>query len=163
MNELTAGDCVAILGEVWASENGIRTIEDMMQPARAEWVDLVKQVVESRKSMAIAATGTLSNYELSQLNIINKEIVFKNREWMENRLEENEFEEWLIPIIEKIKVIIARVPGGLKKKVEINYNSYYDPLEIDGKGIQAIINARKCELPPPDAPASPPSQGRRRL
>lgn len=52
MNKTTVGDCVAILGSKWAAENGIRACEDMAQPARKEWADLAKRVVEAKKSIA---------------------------------------------------------------------------------------------------------------
>lgn len=51
MNKLTAGDCVAVLGRVWALEQGIKTAEDLAAPARPEWADLAKRVAESKKSL----------------------------------------------------------------------------------------------------------------
>jgi hypothetical protein len=33
MNRLTVGDCVIILGRPWASENNIKTAEDLLKPA----------------------------------------------------------------------------------------------------------------------------------
>ena len=54
MSKLTVGDCVIILGKPWASEQGIRTADDLLKPAPPEWAELAKQTAAAQKSIAEA-------------------------------------------------------------------------------------------------------------
>ena len=44
-SRVTIGDCVIILGQPWASENGIHTLEDMCRPASPEWMELARKTL----------------------------------------------------------------------------------------------------------------------
>ena len=58
MSKLTVGDCVIILGKPWASENNIRTAEDLLRPAPEDWAQLAMQTHAARKSIAEAKEVT---------------------------------------------------------------------------------------------------------
>ena len=51
VSRMTVGDCVIILGKPWASENGIRTAEDLCRPAPPEWAELARRTYAAQQSI----------------------------------------------------------------------------------------------------------------